>query len=88
MQFVHLLRLGWELRGLGVSTSLVLPATGRPVLELMPAGRARVRVMAVRRGRDWVFTWRPWWARPWRRGECVWAGADNAADVIVSTVIA
>ncbi|MBG0819411.1 hypothetical protein HS048_01350 [Planomonospora sp. ID91781] len=87
-QFIHLLRLGWDLRTLGVGTALVLPATGRPVLEVMSGGETRVRITAVRRGREWVFTWRPWWARCWRRGESVCAEADNAADIIVAEVIA
>lgn len=87
-QFVHLVRLGWELRGLGVGTSLVLPAGGRPVLEVLGAGETRVRIAVVRRACGWVFIWRPWWARWWRPGEWVWAEADNAADIIVLAVIA
>ncbi|GAA3442430.1 hypothetical protein [Planomonospora venezuelensis] len=87
-QFIHLLRLGWDLRNLGVCTSLVLPVTGPPVLEVMQAGRTRLRVMAVRRSREWVFTWRPWWAGIRWRGEWVCAEADNAADIIVAEAIA
>jgi hypothetical protein len=87
-QFIHLVRLGWDLRDLGVCTSLVLPVIGEPVLEIMSAGRSRVRIAAARHGGEWVFTWRPWWARWWRRGEQIWVGADNAADMILSAVAA
>lgn len=87
-QLIHLVRLGWDLRGLGVSTSLVLPQVGQPVLEVMSGGESRVRITVIRRACGWMFVWRPWWARVWRPGEGVWAGADNAADVIVSAAIA
>ncbi|SNT62541.1 hypothetical protein SAMN05216276_10922 [Streptosporangium subroseum] len=85
--FVHLVRLGWDLHGLGVGTSLVLPVGGRPVLEVLGAGETRVRIAVVRRECGWAFIWRPWWARWWRPGEWVWAEADNAADVIASAAI-
>ncbi|MFF5108429.1 hypothetical protein [Streptosporangium sp. NPDC000509] len=87
-QFVHLVRLGWDLRGLGLGTSLVLPHRGQPILEVMSENETRVRITAVRRARGWVFVWRPWWARAWRPGEAICAEADNAADVIVSAAIA
>ncbi|GIH78365.1 hypothetical protein [Planobispora longispora] len=87
-QFIHLVRLGRDLRDLGVGTALVLPAAGQPVLEVISTGRARVRITATRHGRDWLFTWRPWWARCWRRSEQVWAEARNAADIIAAVAIA
>ncbi|MEU8038767.1 hypothetical protein [Streptosporangium sp. NPDC049078] len=87
-QFVHLVRLGWDLRGLGLGTSLVLPQRGQPILEVMSENETRVRITAVRRARGWVFVWRPWWARMWRPGEAICADADNAADVIVTAAIA
>ncbi|MEU4832386.1 hypothetical protein [Streptosporangium sp. NPDC023615] len=87
-EFVHLVRLGWDLRKLGVGASLVLPRAGQPILEVMSGSQTRVRITVVRRDRGWVFVWRPWWARVWRPGEAVWAEADNAADVIVSAAIA
>ncbi|MGJ6963695.1 hypothetical protein ACSDR0_17470 [Streptosporangium sp. G11] len=87
-QFTHLMRLGWDLRGLGLCTSLVLPRAGQPILEVMFGGETRVRITVVRRACGWVFVWRPWWARVWRPGEAVWAEADNAADVIVSAATA
>ncbi|SFJ78417.1 hypothetical protein SAMN05216275_112116 [Streptosporangium canum] len=86
--FIHLVRLGLDLRGLGVRTSLAVPVGGRPVLEIMSAGETRTRITVIRRACGWAFTWRPWWARLWRPGQWIWAEADNAADVIVSAVIA
>ncbi|GGO25646.1 hypothetical protein GCM10010116_51460 [Microbispora rosea subsp. aerata] len=83
-RFVHLVRLSWDLRGLGVRTSLILPPDGRPVLEIPRATGGRVRVFAVRRRCGWVFTWRPWWARLWRRNGWVVAHARNVADVILA----
>ncbi|MFI6454073.1 hypothetical protein ACIBF6_21235 [Streptosporangium amethystogenes] len=89
VRFVHLTRLSWDLHGLGVCTSLVLPVAGQPILEIRTAtGTALVRVTVVRRHCGWAFVWRPWWARLWQRGEWVWAEADNAADMIVSAVTA
>lgn len=87
-QFTHLVRLGWNLRVLGLCTSLVLPQVGQPILEVMSGNETRVRITVVRRACGWVFVWRPWWARVWRPGEAVWAEADNAADVIASAAIA
>lgn len=86
-QFTHLTRLGWNLRCLGLCTSLVLPVAGQPILEIRTAtGTTLVRVTVVRRYCGWAFVWRPWWARLWQRGEWVWAEADNAADMIRSAV--
>lgn len=91
-RFTRLVRLGRDLRRLGVGTSLVLPLTGHPVLEIRSAGETRARITAVHRSRGWVFTGRSGRsgrsgrARPWRPGAWVWAEADNVADVIVSAV--
>lgn len=97
-RFTRLVRLGRDLRRLGVGASLVLPATGHPVLEIRSAGETRARITAVHRSRGWVFTGRSgrsgrsgWLgrsgrARPWRPGVWVWAEADNVADVIASAV--
>ncbi|MER5645815.1 hypothetical protein [Streptosporangium sp. NPDC002524] len=82
------MKLGWDLRRLGVSSSLVVPAAGAPVLEVMATGGVRVRVQVTRRACGWAFVWRPWWSVIWRRGEWVSAGADNAADMIASAVAA
>ncbi|WP_406319102.1 hypothetical protein OHA77_17455 [Streptosporangium sp. NBC_01639] len=85
-RFTRLVRLGRDLRRLGVGTSLVLPPTGHPVLEIRLAGETRARITAVHRSRGWVFTGRSGRARPWRSGAWVWAEADNVADVIASAV--
>ncbi|MEU4403175.1 hypothetical protein AB0F88_01550 [Streptosporangium sp. NPDC023963] len=85
-QYIHLVRLGWDLRALGISASVVVPAAGPPVLEIMSASGVRLRVWVVHRAWGWAFTWRPWWSVLWRRSDWVWAEADNAADMIVSAV--
>lgn len=88
-RFVLLTRLSWDLHGLGVCTSLVVPVAGQPVLEIRTAtGAALVRVTVARRYCGWAYVWRPWWARLWRRGEWVWAEAENAADMVMSAVTA
>jgi hypothetical protein len=86
-RYTHLVRLGRDLRALGVRTSVVPPVSGQPVLQVWSAAGALVEITVIRRRRGWVYTW-PWWARLWHRGECVWAEADNAADIVKSAVIA
>ncbi|GAA3099357.1 hypothetical protein [Streptosporangium carneum] len=81
-QFDHLVRLGRNLHRIGVGSTLVLPVAGQPILEVVSMGRTRIRVVVTRRAREWVFVWRPWWARIWTPGSWVWAEADNAADII------
>ncbi|MEU4226169.1 hypothetical protein AB0F17_17875 [Nonomuraea sp. NPDC026600] len=85
-RFDHLARLGWELHGMGIRISLVVPVIGRPVLEMLSGNGATVHITAIRRHHDWVFTWRPWWARLWRRDKWVVAHAANAADIIAAEV--
>ncbi|GAA2858653.1 hypothetical protein GCM10010517_17110 [Streptosporangium fragile] len=85
-RFDHLVRLSRALHGLGVCTLLVLPVAGQPVLEIRSASGVQVRVTVIRRYCGWVFTWRPWWARLWRRDKWVVAHADNAADIILAEV--
>lgn len=87
-QFIHLVRLGWDLRVLGVTKSLVIPATGPPVLEIFSTVGVEIRVRVVRRAWGWVFTWRPWWSVLWRRSEWVWVGDDFAANLIMAAVTA
>ncbi|MER5620457.1 hypothetical protein ABT061_05365 [Streptosporangium sp. NPDC002544] len=86
-QYIHLMRLGWDLRALGVSTALVVPVEGPPILELMSSQGVRVRIQVSRRACGWVFIWRPWWSVIWRR-DWIWAEANNAADMIASAVTA
>ncbi|MER5644454.1 hypothetical protein [Streptosporangium sp. NPDC002524] len=88
-RFALLTRLSWDLHGLGVCTSLVVPVAGQPILEIRTAtGAALVRVTVTRRYCGWAYVWRPWWVRLWRRGEWVWAEAENAADMLMSAVTA
>lgn len=55
-QFIHLVRLAWDLRDLGVASVVRVPRDGEPSVEVLaPLGLVRVR--AGRRGRTWVFTW-------------------------------
>ena len=81
-EFIHLVRLCWDLRTLRVGTSLVLPVVGSPVVEVMSVSGVRLRVRAVRRAHGWLFTWRPWWSVLWRRDEWVWATDPYAAETI------
>ncbi|GLK15495.1 hypothetical protein GCM10017600_89100 [Streptosporangium carneum] len=87
-QFDHLVRLGRDLHRIGVGSMLVLPVTGQPILEVVSMGRTQIRVVVIRRAREWVFIWRPWWARLWMPGSWVWAEADNAADIIAMAAAA
>lgn len=87
-QLIHLVRLGWDLRSRGVATSLVVPAVGPPVMEIMSTSGVRVRVQVVRRAWGWVFIWRPWWSRLWRRDKWVWAFDEHTADMIMAAVTA
>ncbi|MEO3871414.1 hypothetical protein ABGB18_21585 [Nonomuraea sp. B12E4] len=85
-RFDHLTRLGWDLHGLGIGISLVVPVTGRPVLEMLAQNGTRVHITVIRRYCGWVFTWRPRWARLRRRDKWVVAHADNAAAIIAAEV--
>ncbi|MEV1249689.1 hypothetical protein ACIBO2_37845 [Nonomuraea sp. NPDC050022] len=85
-RFDHLARLGWDLHCLGIRVSLVVPVSGQPVLEMLSESGAKVHIAAVRRYCGWVFTWRPWWARLWRRDKWVVACAANVADIIAAEV--
>ncbi|MGW4422938.1 hypothetical protein [Streptosporangium sp. NPDC004631] len=86
-RFEHLVRLSWALHALGICTSLVLPVTGQPVLEVRSVSGSLVRITVIWRS-GWVFTWRPWWARLWLWNKWVVAHADNAADIIMAEVSA
>jgi hypothetical protein len=85
-RFSHLTRLGWDLHGLGIRISIVVPVTGQPVLEMHSMNGTAVRITVIRRYCGWVFTWRPWWSRLWRRDTWVLADTTNAADIIVAEV--
>ncbi len=85
-QLIHLVRLAWDLRTLGVSTSLVLLPGEFPALDVMqPSGRP-LRVEMIRRPHGWVFTWRPSWSSLWRRAEWAWALDEDAATKVKAAV--
>lgn len=85
-RFDHLARLGWDLHELGYGVRLLLPVTDRAVLEMLAVDGTEVHITAIRRYCGWVFTWRPWWARLWRRDKWVVAHAGNAAAIIAAEV--
>ncbi len=87
-QFIHLVRLSWDLATLGMATSLVLPPDGPPVLDIMRTMGRPFRVQVIRRSHGWVFSWRPSWSRFWRQGEWVWALDEHAATKIKAAVTA
>jgi hypothetical protein len=72
-QFIHLVRLAWDLRARGLGTAVDVPIKKDPVL-VIPRASGPLRVMALARKGTWFFTW--------GRGEDqrVRALADNAAD--------
>jgi hypothetical protein len=55
-QFVHLVRLAWDLNKRGVNTAVDLPIKKEPVL-LVPRASGPLRVMALLRKETWFFTW-------------------------------
>ncbi|GLW96994.1 hypothetical protein Misp02_10810 [Microtetraspora sp. NBRC 16547] len=85
-QFIHLVRLAWDLKGLGMVTSIVLRPHEIPVLDVMRARGRPLRVQAIHRPHGWVFTWRPAWSRFWRQGEWTWALDEDAARKIRDAV--
>ncbi|GAA3115274.1 hypothetical protein [Streptosporangium carneum] len=77
-ELVHLVRLGWDLRDLGVSSSLLLPVDGTPALEITTVAETPVRVRAVRGANGWGFSW--------REGAWVRAFDEGAAEAILRVV--
>lgn len=55
-QFIHLVRLAWDLRELGRATLVDLPRQAEPVL-LLRGGSDIARIMAVEYRGRWTFTW-------------------------------
>ncbi|MFI7045656.1 hypothetical protein [Streptosporangium sandarakinum] len=55
-QYIHLVRLAWDLRGLGVAARLELPLTEEPYL-MVQGMRRPVRVIAYRFGEHWIYQW-------------------------------
>ncbi|MGW4641521.1 hypothetical protein ACWEN6_23575 [Sphaerisporangium sp. NPDC004334] len=72
-QFIHLVRLAWDLRKRGLGAAIELPSRDQPVL-LLARTPGPVRVMAVALDGRWFFTWGRGRARRIR------ALADDAAD--------
>ncbi len=81
-QFIHLARLAWDLRGLGVATSLTVRPEEQPFLEVLYREGQPFRVEAIHRPHGWMFSWRPLWSRLWRRSEWAWALDEDAATKI------
>lgn len=79
-QFVHLARLAWELRELGLATLVELPRDTEPAV-IVPTASDRWKVRAVRQhDGTWVFSWG---RRPEQR---VAAPAAQAAERIAAVV--
>jgi hypothetical protein len=58
MRFRVLAWLGWELRADAVTSLMVIPGDGEPVLYVRCANGERSAVLAVQRGRSWRLVWR------------------------------
>ncbi|KAA9375985.1 MULTISPECIES: hypothetical protein [Microbispora] len=87
-QFIHLVRLAWDLRHLGIATSVMMARGEPPLLDIAWGVRRPVRIRVIRRAHGWAFIWNPWWSRFWRRDECVWALDASSAERILPAVIA
>lgn len=55
-QYVHLVRLAWDLRWAGLAVSVELPRAGEPFVEVPRAG-GPLHVRATLRSGQWIFTW-------------------------------
>lgn len=55
-QFTHLMRLAWDLRGLGLAVAVELPQRDEPSVVVRRASDP-LRVRATLRGGHWIFTW-------------------------------
>ncbi|GAA4206113.1 hypothetical protein GCM10022252_67740 [Streptosporangium oxazolinicum] len=55
-QFIHLVRLAWDLRTLHVTSSVELPKDKEPAL-LLGAESSAVKVRATKERGVWVFIW-------------------------------
>lgn len=55
-QFIHLVRLAWELRTEGVGVAVQLPRGQEPFIEV-PRAIGPLRVRASMRSRKWIFSW-------------------------------
>lgn len=74
-QYIHLVRLAWDLRWAGLAVSVELPRRGEPFVEVSRA-QGPLHVRASLRSERWVFTW--------GRGRNQWAYAldhDAASQI-------
>ncbi|MBB6474653.1 hypothetical protein [Sphaerisporangium rubeum] len=55
-QFIHLVRLAWDLRRRGLGSAIDLPTGAEPALVVSRASRP-LKVMALARDGKWFFTW-------------------------------
>ncbi|MER5648535.1 hypothetical protein [Streptosporangium sp. NPDC002524] len=55
-QFIHLVRLAWDLRGLHMASLVELPKNEEPAL-LLGVESTAVKVRATKERGVWVFTW-------------------------------
>jgi hypothetical protein len=55
-QFIHLVRLAWDLHKRGLSAAVDLPRGKEPRL-MLPRASETLRIMALARGETWFFTW-------------------------------
>ncbi|WP_433498223.1 hypothetical protein ACQP1K_25500 [Sphaerimonospora sp. CA-214678] len=55
-QYIHLVRLAWDLRELGYGSAVALPCDGEPALVFPPA-TDHLTVRVSTHDGDWFFTW-------------------------------
>lgn len=55
-QFVHLVRLAWDLHMRGVSAAVDLPKSKEPTL-VIPRTADSIKIMALCQHGQWFFTW-------------------------------
>ncbi|GAA1527539.1 hypothetical protein GCM10009678_06510 [Actinomadura kijaniata] len=58
-RFGLLVGLAWELRRIGVGSSVVLPRVGEALLVVRGPGNVRVSVPGVRQDDRWALVWSP-----------------------------
>ncbi|MFC7383861.1 hypothetical protein [Sphaerisporangium rhizosphaerae] len=78
-EYIHLVRLAWDLNVRGLSAAVDLPSGGGPVL-LVAKGSGLLKVTALAQDGQWFFTWGR------GRAQQVRALADDAADRVRQAV--
>ncbi|WP_436761130.1 hypothetical protein [Streptosporangium sp. V21-05] len=56
-RYLHLVRLAWDLRQLGMGVRIELPASGEEPYVALWRESGALRVLALARGKKWVFAW-------------------------------